>query len=329
MSKLIAYNARFENQVITGVQRYAHSVVAELKQSTDLVAFRPANHPVWLQHLWEQHTLPSKLRLMGSPLLLNFCNTGPVQYDQQIVCIHDVATFDVPNQHRWWFRQYYQWLIPRLCDRALQVVTVSQFSADRLHALFGIDGHRIAVIPPSDSTYLSICEATPPPTIQPKDSFLLSVGSLHAGKNLVATARMLERWCEKHGVCYYIAGTSGASFKSLRGLKAMPHVRLLQRVDEGSLRWLFENATAVVQPSRYEGFGMVPREAAQFTSRILVSDIPAHRESAGTFANFFELDNEASLLEELDRTIAKPLVPGLEQLRSNAADWLKLIERFQ
>ncbi len=63
-------------------------------------------------------------------------------------------------------------------------------------------------------------------------------------------------------------------------------VHALGHVSPGELEWLYRNATLVVVPSRYEGFGLPLLEAAARGAAVLASDIPALRETGEGVARF-------------------------------------------
>ena len=58
------------------------------------------------------------------------------------------------------------------------------------------------------------------------------------------------------------------------------HIKLLDYVDETEKAWLFLNAHAFVSASCVEGFGIPVLDAASLGVRVLVSDLPSHREIA-------------------------------------------------
>ena len=87
--------------------------------------------------------------------------------------------------------------------------------------------------------------------------YVLAVGTGAAHKNLAAlgaAASMLHA----RGVRLAIAGRADpAVFRAAGGAEGVA----LGRVSDAELRALYENATALLFPSRYEGFGLPPVEA--------------------------------------------------------------------
>lgn len=330
MAESVYYNARFEQQAITGVQRYARDLVDGLSVECPIPIrplAPPTAYPTWRKHLWEQHELPKKLRQLGNPLLINYCNTAPHRVQRQIVTIHDAAVFDMPNMHRKWFRVYYRWLFRQMSHHALHIVTVSNFSADRIQHWLDVPHDKITVIPPMITTAIQRAEATPVPSLVSR-KFVLTVGSFHPGKNIPWSLDALAAWRKKNGMIHCVVGTAAGPFNKIP-LAVGDDVRCLDRVSDGELKWLYQHASAVIQPSTYEGFGLVPSEAAQFTQRIVVSDIPAHRESAGSFAVFFALGDKESLQTAVEGAMKRSAIPALAPQLGGQNQWQQLIQRFQ
>ena len=101
--------------------------------------------------------------------------------------------------------------------------------------------------------------------------FLLCLGTDFLHKNRVFAIRLLAAMHERHGYegDLVLAGPHVAAGSSARDeaeeLGACPglaqRVADIGAVDEAGKRWLMERADAVVYPTTYEGFGLVPFEA--------------------------------------------------------------------
>jgi glycosyltransferase involved in cell wall biosynthesis len=71
-------------------------------------------------------------------------------------------------------------------------------------------------------------------------------------------------------------------------LSAPTPIRNLGIVTDEELSGLYSSARAVLAPSRYEGFGLVPLEALAAGAWVVASDIPPHHEVLGEAAGYFE-----------------------------------------
>jgi glycosyltransferase involved in cell wall biosynthesis len=65
-----------------------------------------------------------------------------------------------------------------------------------------------------------------------------------------------------------------------------PGVHLLGAVDDPTLGALYEHALVLAMPSRLEGFGFPPLEAALAGTPSVVSDLPVFRETLGDRRRF-------------------------------------------
>jgi glycosyltransferase involved in cell wall biosynthesis len=107
---------------------------------------------------------------------------------------------------------------------------------------------------------------------QAADDFLFCLGTDFRHKNRVFAMRLLAELREHHGWRgrLVLAGThvpDGSSLELERDYlqahpQLRPHVLDLGAVEEAQKLWLMHNSAAVVYPSVYEGFGLVPFEAA-------------------------------------------------------------------
>ena len=119
--------------------------------------------------------------------------------------------------------------------------------------------------------------------------FLLCLGNRFRHKNLVFALRLLERLRADHGWdgelvvagAETVHGTSSGDEAAFLGLRAQlaEHVVELGAVSETEKRWLLQHAAAVLYPSTYEGFGLIPFEAAPVGTPCLFAHVSALRET--------------------------------------------------
>ena len=144
---MIIINARFLTQKVTGVQRFAieisriiHNLNKEIVfvSPADILDRELANELGVITigkrsgTLWEQIDLRMYLAANKNPLLINFCNTGLLFYQNQIVTVHDMSYKVNP---KWFSKKFYLWynfLIPNLAKYSQKVLTVSNSSKNDL-----------------------------------------------------------------------------------------------------------------------------------------------------------------------------------------------------
>ena len=262
----IIVNMRSQAAGLTGVQRYAQRLcealgggVKTVQPSRPLQGFRG--------HIWEQTVLPMHA---GEHLLWSPTNTGPLKVRRQVLTVHDVASLDHPEWFEAKFAAWYRWLTPLLVKRVLRVITISEFSRQRLAAITGLDPAHIAVIPPGVDRRFYPRSAEEVLKVRqklqiPSQYYVLSLGSIEPRKNL---PRLLEAWSrcvERLGsdVWLVVAGSPGQRhiFRQLKIEHSPAQVHALGFVDDDDLPALYSGALLLAYPSMYEGFGLPVLEA--------------------------------------------------------------------
>jgi alpha-1,2-rhamnosyltransferase len=80
----------------------------------------------------------------------------------------------------------------------------------------------------------------------------------------------------------------------------------IRDASDSELRYCYENAFALVYPSKIEGFGLPLIEALDHGLTVLASDIPIHREVGQDYCSYFKLDNPEQLAEMVAHLLEAP-----------------------
>lgn len=292
-------NLRTLGQSTTGVQRYLLSLLPYMPAR--LKSVKPSHAlPGIKGHLWEQFYLPTQLnrRLLWSP-----GNTGPLGVSQQVLTVHDAAALDHPEWFERKFALWYGAMLPRLIRKVRAVITVSQFSKERIVRLTGVEPESVHVIFNGvDQCFRRVDPDKVKQTRMDLDlthPYILFVGSLEPRKNLKA---LLEAWRlgSFDGATLALVGASSPVFQGLRFDSIPKGVRLLGRIEDDLLPALYSGAAGFVYPSIYEGFGLPPLEALACGCPVAVSDIPALREVCGKAAVYFDPFSPEDLSSKLE-----------------------------
>lgn len=292
-------NLRTLGYGITGVQRYLLSLLPHMP--SELNSVKPSQALQGIKgHVWEQFYLPTQLRqrLLWSP-----GNTGPITVSRQVLTVHDAASLDHPEWFERKFALWYNALVPRLVRKVRAIITVSNFSRERIVRLTGVRPEAVHVI--SNGVEPRFRPADPETVKQVRDRFelhspyILFVGSLEPRKNLKL---LIEAWQlgSFAGATLVVVGASGHLFQRLQFDPVPEGVRLLGRVEDEILPVLYSRAAGFVYPSVYEGFGLPPLEAMACGCPVAVSDIPAHREVCGNTAMYFDPFSPEELSSRLE-----------------------------
>ena len=296
----IALNGRFTQQPLTGVQRYAREISSRLADRLRLVA--PAGKSSGLHgHLWEQLRLPW---LVGGELVWSPGNTGPLSYRRQVVTIHDCAVFDRPEGFSARFAQWYRWMLPQLARRIRRVLTVSEFSRQRIIQHCRVPESKVVAIPNGvDSRFHRVDfsqQQAAREQLNLPERFLLCVGSLEPRKNL---GRLLSAWRSvPHLHSEWSLVLVGGNDHVYRGMgfdELPPSVRILGRVDDQWLPAIYSAAEMFVYPSLYEGFGLTVLEAMACGTPVICSRTTALPEVAGDAAVLIDPENTNELADTI------------------------------
>jgi len=97
---------------------------------------------------------------------------------------------------------------------------------------------------------------------------------------------------------------------------------------DSRVRTLLENSKALVFPTKYEGFGIPPLEAAALKVPAIVSDIDVMHEIYGDIVHYIDPDDPNTDLDELLKEKLQPSDEILKKYswRISALKWLKLID---
>ncbi|EIF32782.1 glycosyltransferase [Burkholderia sp. Ch1-1] len=320
-----AINGKFASQRITGVQRVGYELAVAFQHlfphGTDLPLLVPPNARTdavfpnakvigrrLKGSLWEQFSLPFAT---GRRTLLSLCNMGPLFVRRQVVMVHDVAIYDLPQNYSWKYRLWYRVALSLLKRNARHIVTVSEFSKKRIVERLGIDASRISVVLNGVDHFEKISPDTAILSrlnLQ-KDGYVLAVGNLSVGKNLPRILTAVERLNDSHDWKFVVVGgcdlrvfNSGAKV----GFDLSKNIVPAGFVSDGELRALYENAACFLFPSLYEGFGLPPLEAMSCGCPVIVSREASLPEVCGDAALYCDAYSVDDIVDKVTQMMADP-----------------------
>jgi alpha-1,3-rhamnosyl/mannosyltransferase len=189
--------------------------------------------------------------------------------------------------------------------RSQAVITISEFTRDRLVYHYGLDPKKIVVTPLGvDRRWrpLALEEATERLRgIDPPQRFVLAVGNLHPRKNIPRLIRAVAaaRQAGAGDLHLLLAGQrwwrSDHIDQAIEAAGATGWVRLLGYVADDALPALYSAARVVAYPSLYEGFGLPVVEALACGSVVVASNTTSIPEVAGQAAVLIDPTDEAAM----------------------------------
>jgi glycosyltransferase involved in cell wall biosynthesis len=312
----VVVNGRFLAGTPTGLHRTARSLLdAAVAQGLDAAVLQPSASVTSnraASHAWEQLVLPARA---GTRTVLSLANTAPIAARRGVVMVHDLAPLVGPH----WFRrsmQLYARVSLAAARRATTVLTVSAQVAAELSAR-GVDGGRVRVIRPAVDPSFSASPAEDVDAIRHRlglaRPFLLAVGWADPRKDTATAvaAHLVARRDIDHDLV--LAGHPHPNFALVHVPDDVPSVRRAGYVTDAELRALLTGASALVYPSRYEGFGLPPLEAWACGTPAIVGDTPAAREATEGRARYVSPGDvtgvAGAMIEALSGSLAVPALP--------------------
>ncbi len=295
---------------------------------------------------------PASLRTLLAPRLLGRLEADDVFHAPanilgygvpcpSIVTVHDVMWIEhlAWCQPRPWLRpvsgSFYRTGIYRALREARKILTVSRASADAIVRLEPAVADKIVVtLNACEDRYrepesLEAAQALAARTIGSERPFFLVVGQNQPSKAhdvaLRAFAAVADALPEHRLVLVQRLEAGRGLHRLAQSLGLEPRVDFVARLSEAQLLSLFHAATALLQPSLAEGFGLPALEAMACGCPVIGSDIPPLREvlaDAGSFAAPGDASELAGAMQQLarDRSRREDLRRrGLE--RSKAFSW--------
>jgi glycosyltransferase involved in cell wall biosynthesis len=322
-----AINGKFTAQRLTGVQRVAYELMRATQLSgaaaEDMDVVVPQNaaepgaslgrkrlSPWFTGNLWEQISLPLATR---GQTLISLCNSGPLFKHGQIVMVHDMAVYDVPQAFSKLFQMWYRLKFSMLMNHAPTILTVSAFSKARICHYLNVDESRVRVVRPGADHFERVVSE---PSIVERlkltgATYCVIVGSLDPRKNLQRLLEAVERLGDMKDVKFVIVGGANSRvFASGQHAQVAESAQIVRAgyVTDGELKAIYENAACLAFPSLYEGFGLPPLEAMYCGCPVIVSKHPSLQEACGSAAMYCDASSVDDIASKISLMLRdKPL----------------------
>lgn len=317
---LLSINGAFRPQRLSGQQRYATEISAELLRRPEVdeigvpPRFASRRAATWA---WVEAGLPLHAR---GHTLLSLTSRAPALARRHVVTVHDLFPLSHPE---WYSRRYVALHAPLLrhhLAHAEALIAVSDPVAEQLRARAGraVD---VVVAPNAPSAVFG--SATDPSLVRAvlarvgradlssRAGYLLSVGSADPRKNL---ARLVDAHRTlsvdlRRSFPLIVAGGESDVFRG-GGIAGSDDVIRAGYVTDAELAALYAGAAAVALPSLDEGFGLPAVEAVVSGARLALSDIAVFRWICGDDAEYFTPTSVESIRAALDNVLTTPPDPG-------------------
>ncbi|NBO20429.1 MAG: glycosyltransferase family 1 protein [Rhodobacteraceae bacterium] len=206
---------------------------------------------------------------------------------QSVVLVHDTIPLDYPRLVRKESRQAFRKKLRVVARRADLVIHIAETTRQRTEKHLSRMGRvppgivaplGVTVAPPDGSTLVDWVDLSRP--------YYLALGTIEPRKDpglLLEVWRNLPR--DDQGPLLVFVGNRGWLSNAMhRRMDRPPHgVIEVQGLPDPAVSALLAGAKALLFPSRAEGFGLPPLEAAALGVRVICSDLPVLRETLGDY----------------------------------------------
>jgi glycosyltransferase involved in cell wall biosynthesis len=236
----------------SGIARFSREVLARLRLPHGRLEARVP--PLGLRDV----LLPARAALGSQTVLYSpGFNAGPSRA-LQIVTIHDLIHLADPSESSAAKRLYYERVLRRVVRAAGTVLTVSNTS--RLAIEEWIDDEDVHVVDVGNGLSEAFTRpAAALPGRAARDCRFLFIGDARPHKNLTTALRLVAR--RRAARLTVVASDVDAVRLLARRHGADEQVEVVSRLSDEQLRDLYVRATALLFPSRLEGFGLPVLEA--------------------------------------------------------------------
>ncbi len=249
--------------------------------------FPPARHPrLW--SIWNHIAVPAKLRRIKPDLYFSPDGMGARGWNgKQLLAVHDL---NFEHHPEWFPNHVVSWFQKNMVEYARsanRIVCVSQTTADDLQRTWDIPEDKLDVVynaPQSHFVPMQQVETT----LQCEDYFV-SVGAINPRKNLSTAVRAFSKYRLSGGKSdlVFVGTHMHADDELERVLSESPYrssIHFIGRKHSEELNAILSNASALLFPSLFEGFGIPIVEAMAAGTPVISSNYSCMPEIAGDAA---------------------------------------------
>lgn len=234
-----------------------------------------------------------------------------------LVTVHDLMALEMPDffddSSRWvaWYkRSFHRRFVPKSLHAADRVLAVSRWVAQRVEAL-GISREKVRILPDAvDPQFSSTSPGSDHENLRSlglQSGFFLHLGRWKRYKNLPLLLEAYQHYVarasrEPVGLVLCRGGGSDRRVDAvLEQLQLRERIRVLQGVPDRLLPAIYRAATALLQPSTCEGFGLPVVEAMTCGTPVVCSDGGALPEVSGDAALLVDSTSSEAWAAALER----------------------------
>ncbi len=228
-------------------------------------------------------------------------------FGKQVITVYDLiylrfaSLYHLPEHEQ--FRQHQQ----RCIQQADAVICISETTRRDVEQFYAIDPSRLHVVLPAVSESFRVLPREDHISLPVSEPFIFYVSGRGPHKNFDALLQAYSQWEKKDDIVLVVTGVPWRAHeeKRLVELGIRDRVYQIDGVDDTMLCQLYNQATAFVYPSLYEGFGISLLEALSCGCPVVASRIPTSLEITETDVVYFEPSDVRSLVSALEKAVCE------------------------
>lgn len=314
MANRVWFDARsLSRRYTTGWERYVRELAVELPKLIDITLWTPKtdNRLALLLSDFKALASQSGHQVVHSP-------TYPPRRKKintsQVITLHDLTWWKYPETSSFLGNNYYKRNMTKALFQSDVIICPSNSIRNEIISQFSIIPNKVITIPHGNSLPTGIKQ-------KPTRPYFLSIGTVEPRKNLDFYAQAITKSRLLSSFDFLHVGRQGWG-------KLPAQLKSVETNSNQDLANLLTNATAVVIPSLYEGFGLPVLESHVQGIPVIMSDTGALVELSNPSDKVFELGNLASLVESLRYFSEQEIKLSSDQIdNAKSLTWLKSAEK--
>ena len=259
-----------------------------------------------VQLAWSLGTGPRLEQSVGPLSVVHLLQPFPAVRTRapRLVTVHDLFPLEHPSWYSWSERWTFRRSLELLIGRSATIVVPSEYVAERVSGLLGVEASRVRVVPLGVSGAFSapgsvgdIADVCRRFGVSPGE-FAVCVGTVSTRKNVIALVRAIAE-LGGDGPPLIMIGPDGqgarevdAEIARLDGCARVLRTGFLPDADTAAL---VQGAAVLLHPALGEGFGFVPLEAMAVGTPVIASRISSVPEVVGQAAVLVDEPTEPAL----------------------------------
>lgn len=251
----------------------------------------PARHPL-LWYAWFEWAVPRALRRCRADVFFSpdgYCSLRSEV--PTVMAVHDLAHVHFPDATPPLVSRYYAHFVPRYLQRAQQIVSVSEYTAQDICRQYGIPAEKIAVA-------CNGCDPAFQPLTESEKAevrnryaggqpYFFYLGAMHPRKNVSRLIRAFDQFKTQTGsaakllLAGRMAWQTGELHAAYHAARRRDDILFIGYVPDAELPRLTGAALALTYVSLFEGFGVPLLEAMHCDTPLLSSNVSSMPEVAG------------------------------------------------